>query len=121
MHELTQKQIKYFTSEVTRWAEFWGINDWQVLIDCEGEGDAAYATCFGDIPSRLSVISLSPEWDIEPTDERLSRNAFHEVCELLLMEMSTLADQRYTTEEALEGARHKIVRVLENVVWKANK
>jgi len=117
-YQLTDKQIKFFISEVQRWCKFFSINDWEVMVDDNAE-DGTYGQCLGDTPSRLSVISVRGDWDVEPSNKRLSRTAFHEVCELMLIDLSTLAEDRFVTRRQLETERHRVIRKLENVVWKS--
>ena len=116
-YQLTEKQIKYFITEVQRWCKYWSINDWEVMVD-DNADEGTYGQCYGDRPSRLSIISIRGDWDVEPSNKRISRTAFHEVCELMFMDLSTLAEHRFVTAEQLETERHRLIRKLENVVWK---
>jgi hypothetical protein len=116
-YQLTEKQVKYFIAEVQKWCRFFSIADYEVKIDDGGDCDN-YADCTANVSNRYAIISVTKEWPNEPTNKQISRTAFHEVCELLLMELGTLAETRFVSETSLEIARHRIIRTLENVVWK---
>lgn len=116
-YALTEKQIKYFIAEVQRWCRFFSIADYEVHVDDDGDCEH-YADCTADVGNRYAIISVTKEWPVEPTNRQISRVAFHEVCELFLMELSVLAETRFIAQNSLEIARHRIIRTLENVVWK---
>ncbi len=118
-HTLTEKQIKYFVSDVQKWCQFFSIADYHVRVGEESDEYAA-GSCWADAQNRVAVISINPEWDDKPTKKDLSRIAFHEVCELMFMEFSTLAETRFLTQASLDIAKHRIIRTLENSVWKQN-
>jgi len=117
---LTEKQIQYFVKDVQRWCRFFSIADYQVKVS-EDDSEDVQGSCWANVSNRVAVISINPEWDYEPTNKDISRVAFHEVCELLLMEFGTLAETRFVEQQSLEIARHRVIRTLENVIWRNKK
>jgi len=116
-YQLESKHIDQFVKEVQRWCRFFNIGTYEVGVD-ENASDASRASCWADVSNGLAIISVNKVWDVEPTRKHLSRAAFHEVVELLLIELASLAASRFASEDHLEVARHRVIITLENSVWK---
>ena len=116
-HPTTSKHFEVFKKEVLRWLEIFGLKDWDVSIEHKEVEEDSRAICVSQVGGQLATISLSTDWDIKPTDDNLQVHAFHEVCELLLSHMDSLARERTILPRELEVARHSVIRVLENVLF----
>jgi hypothetical protein len=119
--KITQKQFKIFRSEVEKWIDFFGLKDWQALFLFEKLKDNRAEIRYNCV-SGIAVFVLNTEWnelDISwVNDESIKKAGFHEVCELLLGRLVDMADQRYdVTEAGIEEEKHRIIRILENVLW----
>jgi len=51
-------------------------------------------------------------------DDSIREAARHEVSECLLARLDFLAKDRFTTEEQIDEARHEIIAILENTMFK---
>jgi hypothetical protein len=98
----------------------YGLTNYQVhfaITDDEVRGQMRAATD----DSRLATIMIGREFaESRPPDGELQRVAFHEVHELLLHELITLAKFRYTTEHDIDAAKHEIIRRAENAHFGLN-
>ena len=94
------------------------LKDWEISYRLGGALPDSRASFECEYESRIARIYLSDEWDEKPCVEELKRCAFHEVCELLLADYAILAENRYGVEEnAMESAKHAIIRRLENYTY----
>lgn len=119
--KLTQKQFNLFKKEILKWIDFFGLKEWQLLFLLEKIKNRAEIRY--DCVSGIVVFVLNTRWiemdELWLTDDSVRKVGFHEVCELLLGRLVDLADRRHDVTEAnIEEEKHKIIRVLENVVWK---
>ena len=115
-HKLTEKQFKSFESEVEYWLEYFGILDWQVLVLFEKIDDAR-GDCTFNIPGKIATIRLSKEWNYPPKGFDVEKCAFHEVCELLLCQL-TVFSNFFIKDSIVEEQTHYIIRTLENTIFK---
>lgn len=120
----TKKQFSLFKKEALLWLEIFGLEKiWTVKISLvKVDGDIA-GQCWWKYSGKIARIVLNtelPEDDYD--DESIRRTAFHEVCELLLAETSSIAQARFNVcEEDHKRATHCVIRVLETVLFKKRK
>lgn len=121
MVELTGKDFELFKKEAQYWIDAFGLKDWRIYYAFERIEDA-YATCSYHWHGKIATLTLD-KWPSETrTDEEIRRSAFHEVCELLLVEMRQFALDEVIPHEERKGltdsAAHGVIRRLENSVFK---
>lgn len=121
--EITSEHFSVFEAEVKKWINTFGLHGWSVkILHTSIENDDALAWCNAQYDQRIATICLPKIWDAhreanEPTDKFIRKQAFHEVCELLVHRLWYLGKCRYVDESEFEEARHEIIRILENVLW----
>jgi len=121
-----QQKIQFFTNEVQYYIEYFGLIDWKLFVneinEVEKEKESLCATCYvGEIENRNVVISYNKEWiEEENCLQTISRVAFHEVMELMLSRLNGFASTRdfYVSEAMIIEEIHKIIRTMENKVFK---
>ena len=116
--KLTKNQFALFCEEVQKWRDRAGLLRWSLSVGDEVSNDDSDAECWGNLLSGIAGISIKQNWDSKPSDRYITQLAFHEVMELLLLPLSTLAEERFCTENQLEMARHDVIRTLEHLLWK---
>lgn len=118
----TKAHFEIFKAECEKWVKIWGLLDWEVFYYHQKlTGDTA-ARCTTNSSNRIASLFLSTEWDeSEVTNHIIRRRAFHEVSELFLARLFSLACDRFVDEESLDEASHAIIRRLENVVFERMK
>jgi len=119
--KITQNQFKLFQAGVHEWIDFFGLKEWQILFLFERMENNRAEIRF-DCVSGIAVFVLNTRWETEEewvTDTIIRKVAFHEVCELLLGRLVHITNQRHgTTEDGVEEETHRIIRTLENTIWK---
>jgi len=121
--ETTDEHFNVFREEANKWLDVFGLKGWgvRVLHTDEGKPSGAKAWLSAKYCDRIASICMAKTWEHPianpPTDENIRRDAFHEVCELLLEPMDVLAGSRNWDREEFDAARHAVVRILENVIW----
>lgn len=116
----TKEQSEAFAEEVRLWIDRFGLHDWRVTVETRDFGNAqAIARLFFDSPARAATITLNACVDCALDDERVSRAAFHEVAELLLVQLSEHAHANAPQHVANEHT-HAVIRRLERAVWEPN-
>ena len=120
----TKKHFKIFKKEVKKWINYFGLWDWQIHFAHYAENMTnTRAKVIYNSTGCLATFILNTKWH-EHTEDVLNKNnirkaAFHEVCELLLGRLTHIADDRWGWCEAdLTIETHRIIRTLENVLWK---
>jgi len=116
-HELSPEQFKYFADQVKYWCHYFGVSDWYVQIDTEAAADN-FGECSGELEDRNAAVSVAMNWERSPDDLELSGIAFHEVCELMLRDIALLGAERFVSWRELETARHRVIQMLHNSVWR---
>ena len=111
----TNADFELFQKEAGRWLEFFGLYEWRVeFVHDPDEGDAA-GWCSASLDDGVATIALFVNWGegMSVTKERVLSTARHEVLELLMWPMFSVAVRRYTTYENINQARHNIIRRIE--------
>ena len=116
MPKLTNKQFQEFKKHVHKWYKFFGLTEWDLSVE-KGDVDDALATCTVHLENRGAWIRITDDLDSEDIPNKGIKDfALHEICELLLMEFFILAQQRYTTFEELDRAKHAVISRLVNAL-----
>lgn len=119
----TDKQYRYFKARVSFWLKLLGVMNWSVeCVHDNRYSDTKAMTCF-KLSSRISIIHFTKKViknaDISPdtySEYGIDKVAFHEVCELLLCDMTVnLAD--FLSERETNGKIHQVIMTLENTVF----
>ena len=114
----TKKDFELFESECWKWIDFFGLKAWDIVIEHES-AKGNRATCSYFVTNRSIVLNLATEFETDPiTSERIKQDAFHEVCEILLCNIRTLAETRFIHKDEIDEEVHAIIRTLENVLYK---
>ena len=117
-YKTTPKHFELFKKECLKWINVLGLNDWEMDythkdIKSEWRSWVAY-----DVINRIATINLEISWDDnKPTDNLVKRMAFHEVLHLLFADISALVNSRTVTQKMLDMCEHKLIRILENILW----
>lgn len=119
--KLSQKQFKLFETEARKWIDFFGLKEWQIYFLFEKIDNRAEVRY--NCVSGIAVFVLNTEVDemdgLVVTNNDIKKLGFHEVCELFLGRLVNMAERRFDlTEAGIEEETHRIIRTLENVVWR---
>ena len=119
-------RFRIFVDECEYWLEKFNLKSWTMAYEfsddySEDWENDSLAMLRWNTGARRATIWLNENW---PEDEiscfQIRRSAFHEVFELLLADLVSIARDRFVFEKAIESEIHRIVRTLENVVFPDN-
>jgi len=116
----TKKDFEYFKECSEKWLEYFGLKRYRIDFEhCDiGDNYAAYKASEVGKNAVLKFTTGLDDQCIFPEDDWISRAAFHEVFHILLLRISCIAENRYSTPSELEEAEHDIIRTMENTLWK---
>jgi len=123
--KVTEREFAYYRQRVLLWIDKFNLKQWQIdftridnpeaglRANCAFSVGGMWAT-FG-FATELSFGVEWPKWPHNKAD--IDTDAYHEVMELLLAELTIIMTSRFNiSEEAVDGAKHRVVATLENVV-----
>ncbi len=120
-NKTTAKHFDLFQKEAWKWIRRFGLLNWDWHFE-HVELPGLYAQAEWSITGRNCTLSLGKDWENIPiTNEQVRKSAFHEVCEVLLGPMTTLARTRFIGEDDFGEAAHQVIRILENAVWASSQ
>ena len=112
--------IQIFQQEVMDWANYFGILSWEINFETFSEKDEdSRATCetHGN-EDRIATIALCKDLDYDViTPKILSKLAFHEVLELMFMDIDYIMLNGGISIQVIERETHKLIRTFENSVF----
>ena len=119
-HKITDAEFRVFTQEAQRWIDRFGLKDWEVIFECNDDfPDNRASCCASSLEDRVCRIVLTETWPARPSRMEIAMSAFHEVMELLFMQMRYSITSIPGVDERLVDAEvHRIIRIFENAVWR---
>jgi len=116
MARTSKENFEFFKEEVSYWAGFLGIFQWDFRV-FHMRDDDALARVDMDGDGRVVCVTLAKTWERDKiSNYSLSKTAFHEVCEVLLFDLNQLASP-FVKKSRVEEAIHKIIRRMENTIF----
>lgn len=121
----TKKQFEIFKEECEKWVDYFGLKNWQIYYRHVKVEDCR-ANCAFNCVGGIATLTLNTDWnemsDDFVNDDAVRKSAFHEVCELLFGRINDMVGQRWGLIEAdAEEEIHRLIRILENVIFKNEK
>lgn len=118
----TKKHFEIFQKEAEYWIQKFGLLDWQIYFLWEVEDENNKAECESNPSAMNATLFLTKEWPAVETlnEAEIRRNAFHEVCHVLLAPMNNLRgfEDSSVARNYRVGAVHGVIQRLLNTVWK---
>ena len=112
----TKKDFAYFKSRCQYWLDYFKISEWAISFSHEDFGDSYAWT--STLPTAKDVrIGLAINHKIKSTFKDIDRLAFHEVCELMLSDLSWYGSE-YFSQGIINEETHRIINRLENTIYK---
>lgn len=110
-----KEMFRVFQEESLYWQKYLGLGDWRIFFGNEELKDEEDSTRYAEITfnwdARFVTINLNKNWNGK-TELEVRRVAFHEVCHMLISEISS-----YTYHRDFEEHQHIVIRRLENSVF----
>lgn len=114
--------ISFFKERVYFYQKELGLQSYRIDILPQIKENTQASIYDGDTDMQRSnrrvTIAYSVEFihDKDTTLDAVDMSAFHEVCELMLMDLRRFAEKS-CSEVIIDREVHKIIRTLENVLW----
>lgn len=106
--------FRYLHERCIHWRNMFGLYDTDMVIESGETVDGTDLQCYYDHESKTAKITVNEEID-ETEPDRLDMLAHHEVAEILLGPLQTLAMARDFNESVLEAETHAIINRLWNI------
>ena len=102
--------LDMFKKECEYWISYFGLLDWDIAYD--EKKLKARATYSSNLVGRVATLTID---NTKMEEEQIKKSAFHEICHLLISELSY-----YTTRvtDNSEEIQHIFIRRMENSVFK---
>lgn len=105
-----------FDAFVLKWQAKLNLGDWRIERGRRPAKGGAMATVEFDESARLATYKLGDFGAEEVNPSSLEKTAVHELLHVFLHDLISLAQDRSATPEALEGAEHRVINVLERLL-----
>ena len=116
LHKTTDEQYRYFRDCVREYLEEFRIDDWAVQFEF-GESSGSNATCTINIDARIVTFLLATRIRYTENSE-IKDLALHEVCHLLLSDVTVLIGRRFITDNQIEQACESVARKVQSLLRK---
>lgn len=116
-YKTTKAHFEKFCKYVHGYARDFGLQRYEFSIAHEEFLTDSRASVAVEFDSKIVRVYLDPYWDVVPTDRMLKKVALHEVLEVLLARLSTMAGES-CSKERVEGETHAIIRTIEDILIK---
>ena len=114
------QQMEQFDKHVAFWQQKLSLGDWRIERGIKLAKNAMASVEF-DVPARLATYRIGDFGAEQITEESLSKTALHEILHIFLHDLITLASDHRSTDEQLESAEHRVINVLERVLYVSTK
>ena len=110
------QQMEQFDEYVAFWQQKLFLGDWRVERGTKPAKNAMASVEF-DVPARLATYRIGDFGAEQITKESLSKTALHEILHIFLHDLVCVASDHRSTDEQLESAEHRVINVLERVLY----
>lgn len=115
------KAMMLFKKYCKKYIELFGLKNFEYDItwDDPDDEERRRAGFNMNLTGGLVTIWLSRDWirDSESSEKEIERTAFHEICETMLCQLRSMADE-YHNYDRVDKEIHRVIRRLENFHFK---
>lgn len=112
----SEEQVREFDEHIKHWQQVLNLMDWR-LERSNKPIRAAMAAMQCDSQARLGIYQLGDFGSTDIDTESLSMTALHECLHVFLFDLIATAQDRLATPEQLDAAEHRVINVLERVLY----
>ena len=116
----TKKDFELFKKTCLEWQKKLYLDSWELFFVHE-KATGARAAIRTETTNHQAVVVFATDWskaNIEPkTPEAIKKVAVHEMCHLLIGNLSNLGNSRYVSEDEINSAEEEVVRRLLKVLY----
>ena len=115
--KLSDRQFAFFKKRVLFWIDALDLNEWMVFIKKTGGMKDDDACVEVDLPAMRAHITIRSDADVVD-DEWFEDCAQHEVVELLLIQLQTMAESRGWSQSKFQSEVHSVVHRIQKLMRK---
>lgn len=117
----TDKQAVEFDGYMALWQRKLNLADWRIERGRRSAQAGAMAEVECNTNARLAIYRLGDWAGEEINPESLSRTALHEVLHVFLYDLVDAARDPRSTDDQLMACEHKVINVLEKLLFNRDK
>ena len=113
----TQQDAELFAKSVKKWQQVLSLGDWRIEKGTKPAKQAMASVEFNE-SARLAVYRLGDFGAEKITPESLDKTALHELLHIFLHDLMTIARDPKSSDEDIEMQEHRVINLLENLIFK---
>lgn len=116
----TKQQFLIFKNECERLIERFGLSGWRVEFYWSSESDDSRASIGTNLSGRATSLYFPRNWEdsTPPSKKIIIESARHEICHLISARLSSLARQRFTSEDEVYESNEELARIMDFAIRK---
>jgi hypothetical protein len=112
-----QQDAELFAKSVKKWQQVLSLGDWRIEKGSKPAKQAMASVEFNE-SARLAVYRLGDFGAEKITPESLDKTALHELLHIFLHDLMTIATDPKSSDEDIEMQEHRVINLLENLIFK---
>jgi len=113
----TQQDAELFAKSVKKWQQVLSLGDWRIEKGTKPAKQAMASVEFNE-SARLAVYRLGDFGAEKITPESLDKTALHELLHIFLHDLMVVATDPKSSDEDIEMQEHRVINLLENLIFK---
>ena len=112
-----QQDAELFAKSVKKWQQVLSLGDWRIEKGTKPAKQAMASVEFNE-SARLAVYRLGDFGAEKITPESLDKTALHELLHIFLHDLMMVATDPKSSDEDIEMQEHRVINLLENLIFK---
>jgi hypothetical protein len=112
-----QQDAELFAKSVKKWQQVLSLGDWRIEKGTKPAKQAMASVEFNE-SARLAVYRLGDFGAEKITPESLDKTALHELLHIFLHDLMMIATDPKSSDEDIEMQEHRVINLLENLIFK---
>jgi hypothetical protein len=112
-----QQDAELFAKSVKKWQQVLSLGDWRIEKGSKPAKQAMASVEFNE-SARLAIYRLGDFGAEKITPESLDKTALHELLHVFLHDLMTVAQDPKSSQDEIEMQEHRVINLLENLIFK---
>jgi hypothetical protein len=107
-----------FKAECKRWVDYYGLGAWEIgyKYGIDGGNSRQDGCCIWDYAAMRATLCMA-RGNLDSTPEEIAK---HEMAELLLAEIWSVACEKKATEDVIYASRHRVINIIVRMMKQLN-
>lgn len=110
----TKTQYDLFVKKIHEFIEVFGLKSWDISFQYGNQDEGDQASVIFTLGNRVCTFGFSKTSSTKLSDTKISKLAFHEVCELFFADFRIHMNQ---SEQIVDQIIHEKIRTMENILY----